>query len=185
MFQHIPYQIPKAHPEIEVTEEFSRAANARVLAHALPTLEQTFYFHNCLFSGDFVYTNFESTSFWQIYFNGLKLNNAAVTSRLSIAALLSLSTPSCPLKSTPSIGAWPRNMGLPLSRALCSGAGENRDVGVNTYLPGFTLSSGVKCGANANLFLVRSLLVSSRSCSVPPAVSGASRSAKEVLFLEQ
>ena len=101
VFQHIPYQIPKAHPEIEVTEEFSRAANARVLARALPTLEQTFYFHNCLFSGDFVYTNFESTSFWQIYLNGLKLNNAAVTSRLSIAALLSLSTPSCPLKSTP------------------------------------------------------------------------------------
>jgi len=66
------------------------------------------------FSGDFVFSNFESTSFWQIYLNGLKLNNAAVTSRLSIAALLSLSTPSCPL-----------------SRALFRGAGEDRGVGVN------------------------------------------------------
>ena len=44
-------------------------------------------------------------------------------------------------------------MGLSLSRALFSGAGEDRDVGVNTCLPGFTLSSGVKFGANANLFL--------------------------------
>ena len=30
-----------AHPDIEVTEELSRAANARVLARALPTLERT------------------------------------------------------------------------------------------------------------------------------------------------
>ena len=36
-------QIPKAHPDIEVAEEFSRAANARVPARALPTLERTFY----------------------------------------------------------------------------------------------------------------------------------------------
>ena len=49
--------------------------------------------------------------------------------------------------------AWPRNMGLFLSRALFRGAGEDRDVDINTYLHGFTLSSGVKCGANANLFL--------------------------------
>ena len=63
--------------------------------------------HSAHFSGDFVQRNFESTSFWQISLNGLKLNNAAVTSRLAIAALLSLSRPSCPLKSTPSI-AVPR-----------------------------------------------------------------------------
>ena len=66
--------------------------------------------------------------------------------------------------------AWPRNMGLPLSRALFSGAGEDRDVGVNTYFPGFTLSSGVKCGANANLFLCVSPSVFTKlqcaSCSV-------------------
>ena len=62
-----------------------------------------------------------------------------------------------------------------LSRALFRGASEDRDVGLNTCLPKFTLSSGVKSGANANLFMLGSLPVSSRSCSVPPEVSGTSR----------
>ena len=57
------------------------------------------------------------------------------------------------------------------------------DVGLVTCLPGFTLSSGVKCGADADFVPVGSLPVCSpRSCGVPPEVSGASRSAEEVLF---
>ena len=40
-------QIQNAHPDIEVTEEFSRAANARVLARALPNLERTVSGGNC------------------------------------------------------------------------------------------------------------------------------------------
>ena len=57
------------------------------------------------------------------------------------------------------------------------------DVGLVTCLPGFTLSGGVKCGADADFVPVRSLPVCSpRSYSVSPEVSGASRSAKEVLF---
>ena len=60
-----------------------------------------------------------------------------------------------------------------------SGAGENRDVGVKTCLPRFTLSGGVKRGADADFIPVGSLPVCSRSCGVPPEVSEASRSAKE------
>ena len=57
------------------------------------------------------------------------------------------------------------------------------DVGLVTCLPGFTLSGGVKCGADADFVPVGSLPVCSpRSCGVPPEVSGASRSAEEVLF---
>ena len=78
--------------------------------------------------------------------------------------------------------AWPRNVGLSLSRAWFSGAGEDRDVGLKTCLPGFTLSGGVKCGADADFVPVGSLPVCSRSCGVPPVVSKASRSAAEVLF---
>ena len=57
------------------------------------------------------------------------------------------------------------------------------DVGLVTCLPGFTLSGGVKCGADADFVPGGSLPVCSpRSCGVPPEVSGASRSAEEVLF---
>ena len=78
--------------------------------------------------------------------------------------------------------AWPRNVRLSLSRAWFSGAGEDRDVGVKTCLPGFTLSSGVKCGADADFVPVGTLPVCSRSCGMPPEVSEASRSQKEMLF---
>ena len=71
---------------------------------------------------------------------------------------------------------------FPLSR-MVQWSWRNRDVGVKTCLPGFTLSGGVKCGADADCVPVGSLPVCSpRSCAVPPEVSGASRSAKEVLF---
>ena len=54
------------------------------------------------------------------------------------------------------------------------------DVGVVTCLPRFTLSVGVKCGANAVFVPVGSLPVCSpRSCGVPPEVSRALRSAEE------
>ena len=114
-----------------------------------------------------MYTNFESTSFWQIYLNGLKLNNAAVTSRLSIAALLSLSTPSCPLsrivqRSRRRSGCCCKYLAPWIHTVKWCETRRERE-----FVPG------------------GSLLVSSRGCSVPPAVSGASRSAKEVLFLEQ
>jgi len=53
------------------------------------------------------------------------------------------------------------------------------NVGLVTCLPGFTLSGGVKCDADAHFVPVGSLTVCSpRSCGVPPEVSGASRSAK-------
>ena len=54
------------------------------------------------------------------------------------------------------------------------------DVGVVTCLPRFTLSAGVKCGADADVVPVGSLpMCSPRSCCVPPQVSGGSRSAKK------
>ena len=54
------------------------------------------------------------------------------------------------------------------------------DVGVVTCLPGFTLSGGVKCGADVDFVPVGSLpACSPRSCGVPPEVSGA---AEEVFF---
>ena len=57
------------------------------------------------------------------------------------------------------------------------------DVGVVTCLPGFTLSDGVKSGANAVFVPVGSLPVRSpRSCGVLPEVSRALRFAEEVLF---
>ena len=77
--------------------------------------------------------------------------------------------------------AWPRIVRLP---SLAHGSVEPTtmlfgDVGLVTSLPGFTLSSGVKCGADADLVPVGSLPVCSpRSCTVPPEVSGASRSAQ-------
>ena len=57
-----------------------------------------------------------------------------------------------------------------------------RNVGLVTSLLGFALSSGLKCGADADFVPVGSLPVRSRSFGVPPEVSGASHSAKEVLF---
>ena len=56
------------------------------------------------------------------------------------------------------------------------------DVGLVTCLPGFTLSGGVKCGADDDFVPVGLSQCSPRSCGVPPEVSGASRSAEEVLF---
>ena len=57
---------------------------------------------------------------------------------------------------------------------------RNQDVGVKTCLPGFTLSNWcqMRSGKSCQFFL----MCSPRSCIVPPEVSGASRSAKEVLF---
>ena len=49
-------------------------------------------------------------------------------------------------------------------------------------LLGFTLSGGVKCGADADFVPVEFLSVCSQSCGVPPEVAEAPRSAKEVLF---
>ena len=71
---------------------------------------------------------------------------------------------------------------FPLSR-MVQWSQRNRDVCVKTCLPGFTLSGGLKCGADTDFVPVGSLPVCSpRSGGVPLEVSGASRSAKEVLF---
>ena len=57
------------------------------------------------------------------------------------------------------------------------------DVGVVTCLSVFTLSGGVKCGADVDFVPVGYLPVCSpRSCGVRPEVSGASHAAEEVLF---
>ena len=55
------------------------------------------------------------------------------------------------------------------------------DVGVVTCLLGFTLSDGVKCGADAVFVPVGSLPVCSPRSCVPPEVSRALRYAEEVL----
>ena len=58
-----------------------------------------------------------------------------------------------------------------------------RNVGLVTSLPGFALSSGLKCSAGADIVPVGFLpMCPPRSCGVFPEVSGAPRSAQEVPF---
>ena len=139
--------------------------------------------HSAHFSENFVYTNLESASFWQIYLNGLKLHSAAVTSRLSIAALLSLLTPSCPLKSAPQLQCHAHDSlcvakefgTFPLSRIVQR---SRRRSGCRyKYLsPWIHTVKWCEVRRECEFVPVGSLPVSSRRS---PAVSGASRSAKK------